>query len=861
MPKAMSLAQGAMRTTMLAIVYVVVAGAGLQLAVVHGTVSPVWPAAGFAIGAMALLGLGHWPAIAAGALFANFFFAHDPLPIAAGIAMGNTLEACLGAAVLWRFNVRGEVSSIRDGLVLVGVAILAPALSSVVGIATLTFGHLLPWHQVADAWIVWWVGNSMGALIVLPLMLAWLGRAAAPEHVARPAELVVVILTTAGLISLVFLRSTLLARIGLPAPPVAATLFPPVLWAILRFRPREALVVLAIGCLLAVLYMANRAGAHQMIGPLLGLQAMMFSMSGTTLVLLGAITDRIRTQQALIDSEQRLALALKASHTAVWELDVATQRLRPAEDALFTMIGYAPGELEHLSDWISCIHEDDRCRASRLLDEAVRGIRNGYFGEELRYQRKDGSWHWILCQMVVAARDEEGRATRLIGTHTDIDARKKAEESVREAFLHDPLTGLPNRALLSEYGDRLLAAAKRSHEQGALLFIDLDRFKPINDQFGHDVGDRVLQEVAKRLTDCTRHEDVVSRVGGDEFVVMLAHLGDGINRASVVAQHVLNSLSAPFRINGFELQTSPSIGVANYPEHGDTVDALIHASDLAMYRVKESGRANFQFYTQDLDERSKEVFSLEARIRGALKHKRLALQYQPIVDVESGKLMSAEALVRLADDGEAIGPAKFIPIAEAAGLIGELGEWVANEACRQHDEWRSQGMSLAIAINVSALQFRQRAFPDRLGSIISNARIDPQSLHVELTESAVMQNVDEAVETLNKIKSLGVKIAIDDFGTGHSSLSRLSCLPLDKLKVDQSFVHGIGTNPSGRAVTDAIIALGRNLKLDVIGEGIESRAELAYLKERGCMQAQGFLFSQPLSASEFARRYGDAALI
>lgn len=569
------------------------------------------------------------------------------------------------------------------------------------------------------------------------------------------------------------------------------------------------------------------------------------------------VTARKEAEEALRESEQRLALALKASNTAVWEVDAATQKLCPAEDLLFSMLGYKSNDLPGMSDWLEIIHDDDRSRIVKMLEEAAQGSRDRYSGEEVRYRAKDGSWRWILCQMVVSARDAEGKASRMLGTHTDIQARKEAEEQARQASLHDPLTGLPNRALLSEYGSRLIAAAQRSHDRGALLFIDLDRFKPINDQYGHEVGDRVLRDVAMRLIDCTRHEDVVARVGGDEFVAMLGHLDGGLHRASIVAQHIVDSLSRPFQINGLDLLTSPSIGIANYPEHGDTLESLIHAADLAMYRVKGSGRGAYEFYTPELDERAAEVYSLEARIRNALKGNRLALHYQPVVDVKSGRLVGVEALVRLDDEGKVSGPASFIPIAESAGLIGAVGEWVAHEACRQHEAWRSEGISVAMSINVSPLQFRQRAFPERLGAIISRSGMDPNLLQVEVTESTLMDSVDEAVEILGKIKSLGVKVAIDDFGTGYSSLSRLSRLPLDKLKVDQSFVHGISTDPASRAVTEAIIALGRNLKLDVIGEGIESEADLSYLEQHGCAQGQGFLFSRPLPASEFARWYRD----
>lgn len=316
-----------------------------------------------------------------------------------------------------------------------------------------------------------------------------------------------------------------------------------------------------------------------------------------------AAVERARTEDALRDSERRLDLALKAGKTAVWEVDIASQALLPADGLLFAMLGYAPGQFRTLADWLSRLHPDDKPRIVRLFDDIVQGRRASYSDEEIRFCTKDGHWRWILCQATAAERDAQGRALRLVGTHTDIDGRKRAEEQLRTAALHDPLTGLPNRALVFEYGSHLIAAAERSHGVGALLFVDLDRFKPINDQYGHEIGDRVLQQVGRRLSECTRSEDLVGRLGGDEFVIILAHLDDG-QRAAVVAQHVLERVGQPLRFDSLELSVSPSIGISYFPEHANDVEGLLHAADLAMYRAKHSGRSNYQIYTPAQDKRS-----------------------------------------------------------------------------------------------------------------------------------------------------------------------------------------------------------------------------------------------------------------
>ncbi len=564
------------------------------------------------------------------------------------------------------------------------------------------------------------------------------------------------------------------------------------------------------------------------------------------------ITERVVAERQLRESEARLALALKAANTAVWEMDVATQMLLPADERLFTMLGYGQNNLQTLAQWFAHMHEEDREHVSELFKEVIDGRRENY-SSEVRFREKSGHWHWVLCQATAASRGPDGKATRLVGTHTDIHVRKLAEQRAREAALHDPLTGLPNRALVFEYGGHLLAAAQRNHAQGALLFIDLDRFKPINDIYGHEVGDRVLREVGARLVTCTRQEDLVGRLGGDEFVIILPHLAFEMRRAVIVAQHIIDSISRTILVDTLELSLSPSVGISYYPEHASDIGELIHAADMAMYQAKKLGHGNYRLYTPELNQHADEVYLLEARLKSALKNDRLELHYQPVMDIKTGALLGVEALVRLADDGWGpVGPQVFIPVAESAGLIGHLGEWVATEACRQHEAWKSEGLRVTIAINVSPFQFRQKGFADTLHGILAKTGVDPGCIQLEITESAVMENLDEAVAILNRIKALGVKVALDDFGTGYSSLSQLSSLPIDKLKVDQSFVKRVECDQASRAVTEAIIALGHSLKLEVIGEGIESEDALRYLKEHGCDQAQGYWFSGPLAAPKFA---------
>lgn len=488
-------------------------------------------------------------------------------------------------------------------------------------------------------------------------------------------------------------------------------------------------------------------------------------------------------------------------------------------------------------------------KLNAVVEEVKRAGESRHLEVEIRRGNGDGAW---IALTIDSVRNKSGELSALHGTVQDITEQKFSEQRTRQASLHDVLTGLPNRAFIFEFCGRLLAAARRGHGAGALLFIDLDRFKAINDLYGHETGDHVLREASKRLTDIVRQEDVVGRLGGDEFVIILPYVNEDYYGATVAAQHVLDCFKEPFRIKALELYLSPSIGISYFPKHASDVSELIHAADLAMYHSKQAGGGGYQLYNAELEQKATRTLAIEARLKDALKHGGLSLHYQPVIDIKSGKLVGAEALVRLAgNDGKPISPATFIPIAEATGLIGDLGEWIAIEACCQQEACLNQGLKIVIAINVSPLQFRKSSFAEKLSHIISSAGIDPAYLEIEVTESAVMENLDDAVRVLNRIKALGVKVALDDFGTGYSSLSSLTNLPIDKLKVDQSFVRGVESDEASRAVTEAIIALGHSLKLNVHSEGIESESALRYLRERGCNQGQGFWFSSPLPADEF----------
>lgn len=457
---------------------------------------------------------------------------------------------------------------------------------------------------------------------------------------------------------------------------------------------------------------------------------------------------------------------------------------------------------------------------------------------------------WIGSYTGAQVVDQRTRKTILgVCTVRDITERKQTEERIRQAGMHDALTGLPNRALLFEYSRHVFAHAQRSRRNAAVIFIDLDRFKPINDTYGHEIGDAVLQEVARRIKKSTRQEDIAFRLGGDEFLIVLPDIEDG-TYAREVAQHVAQSINQPIQVGAFEHSLSTSIGISICPRDGQDIDTLIQHADVAMYHAKESGRNRYQFYSSALSERSNARSRIENQLKAALLHGQFRLEYQPVIDMHTSHVAGVEALLRWSYKD--VGPDRFVPVAEATGLIGQLGQWVVTEACRQHNVWLEHGLpAIPIAVNVSAVQFRQADFVEQFTQAIEFSRAGAAALQLELTETALMEDLDHAIEQLAQMKSLGVKIALDDFGTGYSSLSYLSRLPIDKIKVDKSFVFRIENDLASRTITDAIIALGKTLHLEIVAEGIESANVLQYLRAHGCSHAQGFHVCAPVAADEF----------
>lgn len=473
-----------------------------------------------------------------------------------------------------------------------------------------------------------------------------------------------------------------------------------------------------------------------------------------------------------------------------------------------------------------------------------------FWAGEIWNRRKDGSLFpaWLTISRVI---DEQGHISEYVGTLNDITQRKKSEENIHRLAHFDALTGLPNRTLLNDRFTQAIGNALRNQEKIAVLFLDLDHFKNINDTLGHRIGDEILIEVAKRMVSTVRDVDTVSRLGGDEFILVLSNID--ANGAAHVAEKLLATISRSYLLAGQELAITPSIGIAMYPNDGTDIDSLSMCADTAMYRAKQDGRNNFRFFAPEMQTKSSRALLLDNALRNALERNQFSLHYQPQISMQNGRVVGAEALLRWNHpELGSISPAEFIPIAESGGQILPIGEWVLRTTAQQLSQWIAAGMTpLTIAVNLSAVQFRLDSFPELVSKILEEAKLPPRYLELELTEGVAMEDPNSAIQIMDELHHRGIRMSIDDFGTGYSSLSYLKRFKIYKLKIDQSFVRDISVDPEDKAIVSAVISLASSLGMKTIAEGVETSEQMAFLRLQGCDEIQGYYFSKPLPADEF----------
>lgn len=564
------------------------------------------------------------------------------------------------------------------------------------------------------------------------------------------------------------------------------------------------------------------------------------------------IVERIRVERESYEAKIRLEHLLHSVPAIIYSCKIKGDQFIPTWSSCRTndLMGCDGNECLNDSNWWpEHIHPEDREQVFSNFPKKL--FEDNQLTHEYRFRTKEGTYRWIH-DMVRLIRDKDGQPLEIVGSRLDITEYKEQEGFIKHMAYHDELTGLPNKSMLSDRFSQIISRMKRQKLSAAILFIDLNRFKIINDTLGHSVGDEVLKEVASRLSRCIRTSDTLARLGGDEFVMIFPEI-ISIEDVTGLAERVFAVLKPPIVLKEHEFTLTASIGISICPEDGEDLEPLISKADTAMFEAKKEKQNSCQFYTENMHVTSIGRLQMEEKLRRALGNNEFLLHYQPQLNIERGEIVGMEALIRWDDPKLGlIPPGKFIPLAEDTGLIIPLGKWIAASACKQNKVWQDKGLNpVVIAINVSRLQFKQRDFVDTISRILYETGLDPNLLEIEITESIIMDDANATFKLLNQIRDMGIRIAIDDFGIGYSSLGYLKSMPIDILKIDQSFVNNVTTDENSRAICSAIISMANSLHIDVIAEGVETIEQLMLLRELNCKKVQGYLISKPVPAGDF----------
>ena len=551
------------------------------------------------------------------------------------------------------------------------------------------------------------------------------------------------------------------------------------------------------------------------------------------------------------EKELRLAAKVFESNREGVIITDARQRILSVNRAFTEVTGYLAEEVIGLTPAILSSGQQEAAFYSRMWDNLQE---KGYWQGEIWNRRRNGEIYPELLS-ISAVTDEKKQPTHYIGVFSDITDSKQDQQRLEFLAHHDALTGLPNRVLLRDRVEVAAINAKRNHRNAALVFLDLDNFKAVNDSLGHPIGDKLLVSLVERISQCLRESDTLSRLGGDEFVAVLSEIREAED-AAIVARKILAAVETPIVVEGHSLNMTFSIGIAIFPEDGDDFDSLLRNADTAMYHAKKAGKRTYRFFEDDMNAGAMEKLQLQSSLFHAAERGELHLVYQPQVDIASNRIIGAEALLRwTSPEHGVVSPGRFIPIAEESGFILSIGDWVLEEACRQIRQWLDASLPpIVVAVNISGLQFKQGKLVDRVTGLLDTYAIPPACLELEITESTMVQNDDTVLNAVTELKKLGVLLSIDDFGTGYSNLSYLRQFNADKLKIDQSFVRVMGDGNDESALVQTIIQMARNLKLTTIAEGVETEMQLNQLTAMGCEEIQGYLFSKPLAPAAFADR-------
>lgn len=841
------------RLLVVAIAYFVTGKLGLLIPYVGSHITLIWLPTGIAVAALMRWGFAMWPAIFMAAFAVNFSLDSTAL-LALNIAVGNTLAPISTAWLLRRMDFSVALHRAHDIFLMVCAACAGMTISASGGVLSLLQHGVLTTELAGKSWLIWWVGDTVGVVLVLPVLLNISKAEVSRLWLQRNRYLL-----WCGIVSVLELGIFLLLDSSSGQFMLLAFLvLPLVIWAAIRFGITGAsLAVLGLS-IIAVWATANAHGPfyqgdiHQ---GTLALWVFMCTLALVALMITVLQSERELSERALGASEVKLRAVIEGALDAIVTMDEhgCLVEFNPAAERIF---GYTRNQVlgrpladVMISPALRAAHHQGFQRYMKTGEKHIFDRRM-----ELTAMRADGTEFPVELTITSI---EDKKLPLVTGFLRDITERKRAEEEIRNLAFYDALTGLPNRRLLIDRMQQALASSARSQNYGAVLFIDLDNFKMLNDSRGHDLGDQLLVEVAGRLRNCVRAEDTVSRLGGDEFVIIVKELSidpqRGIAEAKAVGEKILDAINQPYSLMGSEHHNTSSIGLSFF--HGDqiSVDELLKRADTAMYQAKAAGRNTLRFFDPAMQANLEKRVELESQLRLALSQNQLLIHYQSQVD-KAGVTFGAEVLLRWQHPVYGLmSPVHFIPLAEESGLIVSIGRWVIQGACQQLKNWEQlpffQGLQLAV--NVSAKQFRQANFVAEVTEIIASTGANPQLLKLELTESMVLENIEDTIQKMQALRMLGIRFAMDDFGTGYSSLSYLKRLPLSQVKIDQSFVRDITIDPSDAVIVQAIVGISKTLGLNVIAEGVETKQQFDLLKDYGCKQFQGYLFSRPLPLIDF----------
>ncbi|MDD5113584.1 MAG: EAL domain-containing protein [Methylobacter sp.] len=805
----------------------------------------VWPASGWAVAALLMGGQRYALAIFFGS-FLTFVILDKPLIVASGMALGSSLEAMVA---VWLFTRQGKfvshLTTLRSYLQFIVAAGVGSTVAACIGVSSLEIYGFVGEQNYLHSLGQWWMGDTLGIMLITPLLLIW---RKIPEDWRGSKRILEVGATTVliGLVGQVVFLGWLSEFVGQVANGSLMFLF--VTWVAVRLGIHGTLIVvmlLAVQALLGAIegvgYFANDIKATGLTNYWLYIVSL--SVVGMALATYFAEFKR---------SEVQLKLAAKVfeQSTEGFLITDAQSNIIRVNHAFTEITGYSETEV---------LGQNPRMLSSgrqsqdfyRIMWQQINGA--GYWQGEIWNRRKTGQEYPEFLS-ISAVHNDLGQVTEYVAVFSDITEQKASADQLTFNAMHDPLTTLPNRVLLFHSLEHAIEMAHREGKQLALLMLDLDGFKHVNDSFGHLLGDQLLQQVAERLALRLRGVDMVARLGGDEFTVLLEDLAHE-DDAARVAEAIIDDLSEPWQLPDVgEVRIGVSIGISLYPQHGDSPEMLLQQADTALYHSKAAGRNRFSYFSDELTVAARQRIDMEARLRRAIVQNELRVYYQPQVEMNSGRIVGAEALVRWQDPTEGlIPPLRFIPLAEETGLIMAIGEWVLRETCRQGKAWQDAGLpALTLAVNVSPQQIQRGNMSNLVELILTETGFPAKQLELELTETGLMNHQQHTVSLLKALRAQGIRLAIDDFGTGYSSLAHLKHFPLDVLKIDKSFIDDIPHHQDDMEITATILAMGHILGFKVLAEGVETLEQFNFLQMQGCDLYQGYFKSRPLPADEFA---------